>query len=788
MNWKIVMKQQYSDEELVAKYKESRNPQFLTELFTRHSGVLYRRALHTSKNPSNAEDVLQTAFIKMITDLPNYKGTGSVIGWMLQVVIHTSYERFRSEKSRQNRERKVMSERIQTTKHINDELKEMIEAHLNKLPEIYKVPITLKIMEGLSIKEVSDALEIPEKTIRSQIDRGLEKLKASLQSVGITASVISIGDMLQSIQKPLTPEVFTNSQYFTSLFKKKIGLSTNLSNSTGAKSTGFQFVVAFLVLMVAIVSAIYVWPQIWKTSSPVSRTKAKTKQEWNFEKTNNLEDYLTLGLLSGSISIAESLGVDQSNALKIEESSIVEIDISGFDLPIKVSYKTDNHVEKLSNEQGFMQMILKGNYRNDKKILKISGVREHFNIADSNRNSNAKLGYFGIWYSFEGFIDENSVDFFMEGKRSYYLEGTSQDNKKLFLTLKANTIIDNLKIESIDESALPDKDKVEKVCASTNYLKDVEYYNIQKEKLDIPEKSNVKPYLRVIRSDFFSHMAGTDGEVIFPILNSKNIVEWKNNKKRASKKWDFDNDQDLETFQLIKGRFFDGKSLGLNQSNCLGFEADSVVEIDISKFNLPLKITYSFDYVIPGGVAGGKSSKGFSVLKGNYQKDRNILDFIKFKPTRTINIPDKNKNENTKLGFVGEWVTYTIYVSDDGLDFYFNGNRTAIKLGKSIDNKKIYLVLLDKFLVDFFTVESIEPDSVPDISKFKKFAESFPFEKGSRGYFELEKETPPLNLEKNSLVKLGVFDSDTIELLLGFNQSLKTNVPSPDSFESNDHR
>jgi DNA-directed RNA polymerase specialized sigma24 family protein len=49
----------------------------------------------------------------------------------------------------------------------------MIEAHLNKLPEIYKAPITLKIMEGLSIKEVSDALEIPEKTIRSQIERGI---------------------------------------------------------------------------------------------------------------------------------------------------------------------------------------------------------------------------------------------------------------------------------------------------------------------------------------------------------------------------------------------------------------------------------------------------------------------------------------------------------------------------------------------------------------------------------------------------------------------------------------
>jgi RNA polymerase sigma-70 factor (ECF subfamily) len=113
--------QQYSDEELVAMYKESRDHQYLTELFTRHSGLLYRSAFRTMKNPSDAEDILQTAYIKMISDLPNYKGTGSVIGWMLQVVIHTCYERFRSEKSRLIRERKVMSERNQTTKPNNYE-------------------------------------------------------------------------------------------------------------------------------------------------------------------------------------------------------------------------------------------------------------------------------------------------------------------------------------------------------------------------------------------------------------------------------------------------------------------------------------------------------------------------------------------------------------------------------------------------------------------------------------------------------------------------------------------
>ncbi len=175
---------QLKDEELVAKYTESHNYAYLTELFTRHSRILYQCAFRITKNAPDTEDILQTAYMKMISSLPDFKGMGSVVGWMRQVVIRTCYEKLRSEKSRSSREKKFMSERIQITRPKNDELTETVEMHLNQLPEIYKAPIRLKIMQGLSVKEVSDTLKVPEKTIRSQISRGLEKLKESLQGVG----------------------------------------------------------------------------------------------------------------------------------------------------------------------------------------------------------------------------------------------------------------------------------------------------------------------------------------------------------------------------------------------------------------------------------------------------------------------------------------------------------------------------------------------------------------------------------------------------------------------------
>ena len=45
-------------------------------------------------------------YIKMVKDLLMFKGTVSVIGWKLQIVIHTSYVRLKSEKSKRNSDKK----------------------------------------------------------------------------------------------------------------------------------------------------------------------------------------------------------------------------------------------------------------------------------------------------------------------------------------------------------------------------------------------------------------------------------------------------------------------------------------------------------------------------------------------------------------------------------------------------------------------------------------------------------------------------------------------------------
>jgi RNA polymerase sigma-70 factor (ECF subfamily) len=766
LNRKSMSNHKFTDEELVAKYKASRDHQYLTELFTRHSDVIYRNALRKMKNPADAEDIVQIAFIKMVTDLLNFKGTGSVIGWMLQVVIFTCYDRLRSEKSRKNRDKKIMSERTQMTTPKNYELTEMIEAHLNKLPEIYKLPITLQIMDGLTVKEVSDTLNIPEKTIRSQIARGLEKLKTSLQSVGVTASIISVGDMLKGIQQPMAPEIFKSSQYFNSLFKSKAATSTKLAISAGSKSIVLKCLLSILLLFVIATIAFFIWNNIVIIRQPTKSLFETTKmsQKWDFENTKDVASYQDIGIKKGGISIAESIGVNGTNGLMVEEKTLIELNISKFKLPIRITYSCDYFAAK---KHSGLHVLNMGNYKKDQKVLRLSQFSEHYFIQFLKNSPNAKLGFTGKPISHVYYVDETSIDHWEEGRRFELFLGSTIDHKKVLLFIPGKVIIDDLIIESIDKSILPNISEFEKATSAIAYKEGVDVYSLDKEKIGLDKNSKANPNLTIYTPETLENMLGVNNEVSYPILSEKNKVEWVKNREKLTALWNFEDRKQFYEFKLIKGNLVQAGEQGVNGSMCMGVEANSLFEFDISRFTLPIKISYSYDNLVP---KLGMTNLGIFMVKGNCQKDKNILSFLKLSPAKQVDTTKMtNRNNNKQYGFFGEWFSAAIYVSDECVDLWFNGNRTALVYVKSNDNKKLYFHVLDKSFIDNILIESIDKESVPDTSKFTGFAATLPIINGFKDYYKLDKEKELLGLDKNSSAELGICDSATLEKTMGLN-------------------
>jgi len=748
----------HSDPELVTLYLESKNLEYLTELFTRHSDIVYRTALRTMKNSSDAEDIMQVAYIKMIKNLHLYGGKGSVLGWMLQMVVYSCYDQLRSEKSRLNRERKIMSERNPVATSKNEDLKEIIDTHLSKLPEIYRAPITLQILEGLSIKEVSEVLQIPEKTIRSQISRGLEKLKVSLQNVGVTASVMSLGDMLKGIHQPLAPEIYKSSQYFNNLYQQKTLASAKLAVTTGGKSMLIQKFLIFVLLATSTIGGIILVNQLEKKVNPLSISHISYKK-WDFENTEALALYQDIGLLNGAIAIKKSMGQNKSNGLLVEEKSILELDISKFKMPLKISYNTNYYFPK--DSVLFGQMIVKSNYLKDQKIFFYQSVREKIKAEYKSKNGVDELN--GNWYSNVFYIDEKSIDFWVEGQRSQVLLGQSSQNEKVYLSIYGKAIIDNLIIESIEKNTMPDKSLYESNAATMKVNEGSSVYAIDKEKLGMSQNSTSSPQLNIMTAAEVEKNIGDKHQGVNASLNSENSVVWVLPYKKLVQQWSFEDINELYDFKFLKGLMGYGEGKGVDNSNCVAVDMETFLEFDISKFKLPIKITFSFDCL----VSKNQVSKGVLITKSNYQKNKNILFFTQLSSAPIIDLKDKVINEYSKNGFYGVWMPAVIYVSEDGVDQWLYGKRAGLTLGSSKDNKKLYINFKDKTYFDNFAIETIEPSEVPDVSVFKNFAATIPFVKSYKPYYELKEEKQILSLDENSAPQLGICDSEVLEASFG---------------------
>lgn len=157
-------------------------------LYTRFSprmlGVCYRFA----KNREDAEDMLQEGFIKIFTQIHQYRGEGALEGWIRRIVVHTCINILKKNKK--------FSDSVDITHaqdiHVREEMipsimqaKQVVEC-IRSLPLGYRTVLNLYAVEGYSHKEIAGMLDIEESTSRSQYTRA----KSMLEDILIRKKII----------------------------------------------------------------------------------------------------------------------------------------------------------------------------------------------------------------------------------------------------------------------------------------------------------------------------------------------------------------------------------------------------------------------------------------------------------------------------------------------------------------------------------------------------------------------------------------------------------------------
>jgi RNA polymerase sigma factor (sigma-70 family) len=147
-------------------------------------GVCYRFA----KNREDAEDMLQEGFIKVFTQIHQYRNEGALEGWIRRIVVHTCINILKKNKKFSDSVDIIHA----TSVHIKEEMipsimqaKQVVEC-IRTLPLGYKTVLNLYAIEGYSHKEIAGMLDIEESTSRSQYTRA----KAMLEEILIRKKII----------------------------------------------------------------------------------------------------------------------------------------------------------------------------------------------------------------------------------------------------------------------------------------------------------------------------------------------------------------------------------------------------------------------------------------------------------------------------------------------------------------------------------------------------------------------------------------------------------------------
>ena len=147
-------------------------------------GVCYRFA----KNREDAEDMLQDGFIKVFTQLHQYRNEGALEGWIRRIIVHTCINILKKNKKFADSVDIIHATNI----HIKEDMipsimqaKQVVEC-IRLLPLGYRTVLNLYAIEGYSHKEIAKMLEIEESTSRSQYTRA----KAMLEDVLIKKKII----------------------------------------------------------------------------------------------------------------------------------------------------------------------------------------------------------------------------------------------------------------------------------------------------------------------------------------------------------------------------------------------------------------------------------------------------------------------------------------------------------------------------------------------------------------------------------------------------------------------
>ena len=182
-----------SDNKLLAAIRRG-DQRAVRKLVDSHSPRLYNLALRILRNSQDAEDAVQETFITALDKLDQFDGRAEFATWLYRIGVNTSLMALRKKRSRHRKEESIEVPQFEDIRSrelmdwaadpahelLDAEMRETMEAAIDKLPAKYRVVFVLRDLEGLSIEETSQTLGLSAANVKVRLMRARLFLREAL--------------------------------------------------------------------------------------------------------------------------------------------------------------------------------------------------------------------------------------------------------------------------------------------------------------------------------------------------------------------------------------------------------------------------------------------------------------------------------------------------------------------------------------------------------------------------------------------------------------------------------
>ena len=193
------MREPNRDEVLLTRLKAG-DEQALGDLADEYGGKIYQLAFRYLRNREDAEEVAQDVLYKVYRKVDAFRGDAALSSWIYRITFNTAMSRLRTARY----QRSLAEEAVKSASEADDagarpvrrevadwsnmadeqvfrsELRRRVFRAILALPAIYRAPVMLRDIQGMSTEEASAVLHVKDQTLKSRLHRGRLILRRQL--------------------------------------------------------------------------------------------------------------------------------------------------------------------------------------------------------------------------------------------------------------------------------------------------------------------------------------------------------------------------------------------------------------------------------------------------------------------------------------------------------------------------------------------------------------------------------------------------------------------------------